>query len=216
VKVQKKIGLFGGTFNPIHFGHINLALELQEKHLLDEVWFIPSLLSPFRTQENFPAIEHRLNMLALASSEIPQFKICDLELKRSPPSYTIDTIKEILKCSPEHSFFLLLGEDCLVRFMEWKEPVEIVRRVPLCVGSRPDSDFAQLLPQLGFNDEISSAIQKGLTPTRQMQISATDLRERFKKKLYSGHLLPGKVLDYIYENQLYSTSLRTYPDIQKT
>jgi nicotinate-nucleotide adenylyltransferase len=202
---MKKIGLFGGTFNPVHFGHINLALELREKKELEEVWFVPSLLSPLRMHESLPLAHHRLNMLALALSDIPGFKISDVELKRPPPSYTVDTIREILALYPGNNFFLLFGEDSLKRFPEWKEPLEIVRRIPLLIGSRPHSDLLKLLPALGFNEEISSAIRKGLLSTRQMEISATEIRERLKKKLYCGHFLPVKILDYIYENQLYFT-----------
>jgi nicotinate-nucleotide adenylyltransferase len=209
MKEKKKIGLFGGTFNPIHFGHISLAIDLKEKRALDEVWLVPSLLSPFRMQENFPAIEHRLNMLSLAVSEISCFHLCDLELKRPPPSYTIDTIYAILNLYPAHSFFLLFGEDSLMRFSEWKQPEEIVRLMPLLIGSRPSSQLVKLLPKLGFDEKISSVIKENFIPTKQMEISATEIRDRLQKGLYCGHLLPGKVLDYIYENQLYSTSQKT-------
>jgi nicotinate-nucleotide adenylyltransferase len=200
---MKKIGLLGGTFNPIHFGHINLALELKEKNNLDEVWLIPARISPFRMHEDLPAQAHRLKMLSLSVSEIPGFTVSDVELKRPSPSYTVDSVREILQNYPEHSFFLLLGEDCLMRFIEWKEPLEIVRLIPLLIGTRPHSDLIRLVPKLGFNDEISSAIRKGFTAIRQLEISATEIRERLKKGVYCGHLLPGKVLDYIYENQLY-------------
>jgi nicotinate-nucleotide adenylyltransferase len=204
--MTKRIGIFGGTFNPVHFGHINLALELKEKKDLTEVWFIPSLLSPLRMHETLLEAHHRANMLTLALAEIPGFELCDLELRRPPPSYTIDTVKEILELYPQHTFFLLFGEDSLMRFREWKEPLEIVRLLPLLIGSRPNSGLLKLLPTLGFNEEIASAIRKGLIPTRQMEISATELRERLKKRLYCGHFLSRKVLDYIYENQLYSMS----------
>lgn len=203
--VKKKIGLFGGTFNPIHFGHINLVLELKEKNGLDEVWLIPSLISPFRIQEPILAARHRLKMLQCVASELEGLKIVDLELKRTPPSYTVDTVKEIQAANPESSFFLLFGEDTLIRFSEWKDPLEIVRRIPLLIGSRHHSELLHLLPTMKLPVEISTAIQNGIQPTRQMEISATDIRERLKKKLYCGHFVPGKVLDYIYENQLYFT-----------
>jgi nicotinate-nucleotide adenylyltransferase len=203
--MKRKIGLFGGTFNPIHFGHINLAIECKEKKELSEIWFIPSPLSPFRLLEAPLPVHHRLKMLEAALLPIPGFEICNIELKRPPPSYTVDTLKEILDLYPHDSFFLLCGEDSLMRFPEWKEPLEIVRSADLLIGSRPTSELMKLLPTLGFNEEISSAIRKGLLTTRQMEISATEIRERIKKRLYCGHLLPEKVLGYIYENQLYST-----------
>jgi nicotinate-nucleotide adenylyltransferase len=204
--MTKCIGLFGGTFNPLHVGHLNLALELREKKELDEVWFIPSLLSPFRQHESLLSSDHRLKILEIALQDIPFFKICNLELMRPAPSYTIDTIKQIKKLYPKEQFSLLFGEDSLMRFREWKEPLEIVRHVPLHIGSRHHSDLLKRLPTLGLNEEIAAAIRKGLIPTRQMEISSTWVRERLKKRLFCAHLLPGKVLDYISENQLYSMS----------
>lgn len=203
--VKKRIGLFGGTFNPIHFGHINLSLDLKEKNELDEVWLIPSLSSPLRVNEKTIPPSHRLAMLELAVKDIPGFFVSDIELKRPSPSYTIDTIKEMQTAYPEHSFFLLCGEDSLLRFLEWKEPLEIIRRIRLLIGSRYPSELVKRMPTLGFNEELTCAVLKGITPTRQLEISATDIRERLKKRLYCGHLVPGKVLDYIYQNQLYFT-----------
>ena len=204
--MRERIGLFGGTFNPIHFGHLNLALELKEKRDLNQIWLIPSLISPLRMDEPMISPHHRLKMLELATSDMVGFKVCTLELRRAAPSFTIDTVKEILSNYPENDFFLLFGEDSLIRFREWKEPFEIIRQISLLIGSRSHSDLLQHLPTLGFNEEIASAIRKGIVPTRQLEISATEIRERIKKNLYCGHFLPSKVLDYIYENQLYSNS----------
>lgn len=204
---RKRVGLLGGTFNPIHFGHLNLALEIQEKRDLEEVWFIPSLLSPLRTHEALISPEHRLNMLALALGPVPGFQICPVELERPPPSYTIDTIKEIVSLYPEPLFHLILGEDSLIRFQEWKEPDEIVRLLPLLIGSRRHSELESRFPSLGLSQEITEAIRKGLVATRQLEISASEVRERLKKRLYCGHFLPLKVLDYICANQLYFNAL---------
>ena len=95
---MKKIGFFGGSFDPIHFGHIRLAIDLMEEHKLGEVLFCPAYCSPFKL-DNPPVAnaEHRLNMLQLALKEVPQFKICTLEIERQGPSYTIDTLKKLKK-----------------------------------------------------------------------------------------------------------------------
>lgn len=200
---MSQVGLFGGTFNPPHFGHINLALQLQEMHGLDEVWFVPAL-SPFRMNETLPEPHHRLNMLSLALADIPIFKVCETELHRPGPSYTVDTVKEILAGFPEHKFSLLLGEDTALRLESWKESLTIVRALPLLIGLRPHSHLLEHLPVSEF-PEIIVSIQKGLTTIRQMEISATEIRQRLKNRLYCGHLMPWKTLDYIYENQLYSS-----------
>lgn len=191
-------GLYGGTFNPIHFGHLNLAIELKEKCNLDEVWVVPAHLSPLRMDEPFTPADHRKKMVELAIADIPGFRLLDLELRRPGPSFTIDTLKELLPKAGEIA--LLLADDALPDFHRWKDPEGIVRLVPLLIGSR-----LQELPKDGyrFSSEVARAVEKGRVTTSRMEISATVIRERIKKKLYCGHLLPPKVLDYIYENQLY-------------
>ncbi len=197
---MRKIGLYGGTFNPIHFGHFNLAFELMEKGGLDEVWWIPTSCSPLRSDSLIATPEQRLKMVELAVDEIPQFKVLDLEIKRPPPAYTIDTVKEILEMHPDKHFFLLLGKDSLTRFMAWKEPFKLIEQLSLLIGERKGI----LLPF--FPEEVQAAIEKGMLETTLLEINATEIRERLKKRLYSGHLLPAKVLDFIYVNQLYFTA----------
>ncbi|MFC2049208.1 nicotinate (nicotinamide) nucleotide adenylyltransferase [Chlamydiota bacterium] len=205
--MARQIGLFGGTFNPVHFGHINLALELKEKKGLDEVWFIPTLLSPFRVHDTLLPPHHRLKMVELALEPLEGFKVLSDELDRPPPSYTIDTLKTLVSQHTDAEFSLLCGEDTLLRFQEWRDPLEIVRLVPLWIGTRPHSALLESLPSLGMSAEMASAIRKGIVPTRQLEISATEIRERLKKRLYCGHLLPAKVLDYISAHQLYFNAL---------
>lgn len=203
-----KVGLFGGSFNPVHHGHLNLALELKERKGLDEVWFIPSLLSPFKQEEPPLDAEHRLRMLELALEPFEEFKVCPIELQRSPPSYTIDTVKQLVAAHPQESFYLLLGADTLQGFSAWKSPLEIVRTLPLLIAARHNFDLESHLPTLKLGEEISAAIVQGLVPSRELEISGRDIRERLKKGLYCGHLIPAKVLDYIYAHQLYFNVLR--------
>lgn len=201
--VGKKIGLLGGTFDPIHFGHLNLAFELMEKKELDQVWFIPAQVNPFKMHIPPHAMDHRLAMVQLAIQEIPQFHVKDLEKDRPPPSYTIDTLnafitEEARSPTPNH-FYLLLGEDAIANFFYWHLPEEIVKLVPLLIGSREKGKHAFHQCSL----PIRKAIEEGLTETRLMDISSRDIRKRLSQKLYCGHLIPASVLDYIQDNQLY-------------
>lgn len=171
--MRKRIGFFGGSFDPIHFGHLSLAIHLFENHQLDEVLFCPAFCSPFKTET--PPIadgKHRLAMLKAVLSEIPHFKICTLELDRKGPSYTIDTIRSLKK--EEESYHLLLSEETSAHFAEWKEAKELMHLAP------------------------------PLTGPREMAVSSTLIRERLKKRLYCGHLVPAKALDYIQAHHLYS------------
>lgn len=177
------IGLFGGTFDPVHFGHINCAIELKEKCGLSEVWVIPACCSPFREMNTSP--EHRLNMVKLAFEGIEGFKVKDIEINKPPPSYTIDTLRELTSKHPKKKFALLLGEDAANSFPTWKESDEILKMVPL------------------FKARRGVEFKEGFVNTSYVEIEATRVRDRLKKGLYCGHLVPSKVLDYIYKNRLY-------------
>lgn len=206
---HKKIGLLGGTFDPIHFGHLNLAFELMEKKDLDQVWFIPAQINPHKTLVPATSMDHRLAMVQLAIQEIPFFHVKDLETQRPPPSYTIDTllsfIEEEAASQTPRQFYLIMGEDSIQGFMQWHKPEEIVKLVPLLIGSRcglmcPDRRKNEME---AFAPSVREAIQKGLTETRLMDISATDLRKRLSEGHYCGHLIPAYVLQYIKQNCLY-------------
>lgn len=163
------IGFFGGSFDPIHFGHIALAIKLLEAHKLEKILFCPAFCSPFKTAA--PPIatpSQRLAMLKLALDH-PQFEITTLELERDQPSYTIDTIRALkLK-----GLRLILSEEAAAHLDKWKETQELIRLAPPLIGPR------------------------------EFPISSTEIRARLKKKLYCGHLIPAKALEYIKTHHLY-------------
>jgi nicotinate-nucleotide adenylyltransferase len=192
---QKRIGLFGGSFNPIHIGHLNLACELREKGGLDEIWFIPNALSPLKQDSMVIPAHFRYKMVELAIQKGKEFHLIDEEVKRGGLSYTIDTVKMILERRNEGEHFTLcLAEDSIATFHLWKEYKEILSLVPVLVGLRGPKSFS------------SSKIHEfGMTAiaTTLFEVSATMVRERLQKRLFCDHLVPQKVLDFIYENQLY-------------
>lgn len=198
---KKRIGLYGGTFDPIHLGHLNLAFEIKEKSHLDEVWFIPTYINPHKI-DNKPVttFEERIHMLQLAIEDIPFFKIKDLESHREPPSYTIDTLRDLLK-NQQDQFYLLLGQDSIPGFFHWKLVNEIVNKVPLLIASRSGNRYD--FEANGHDPVVCKAIQDGLIETKSLDISSTDIRKRLREGLYCGHLLPGKVYAYIVEKGLY-------------
>lgn len=207
----KKVGILGGTFDPIHWGHLNLAFELMEKRHLDQVWFVPAQLNPFKTQTLPTSLDHRLAMVKLAIQSIPEFYLKDSEKKRPSPSYTIHTLQAFIKEQAAHptlhQFYLLMGEDSVPGFFQWYLAEEIVQLVSLLIGSRSGIWCYPLDNHLSL--PICQAIQAGLTPTRLMDISGTVIRQRLAQGLYCGHLVCASVLDYIQANQLYSSSLET-------
>jgi nicotinate-nucleotide adenylyltransferase len=202
-----RIGLYGGTFDPLHFGHLNLAIEIKEAHSLDQIWFCPAQMNPFKKNVNQTSAQHRLAMLKNALHDIDFFRILDTELQRPGPSYTVDTLQSLLTDDrySSNTFSLILGDDAIPGFFNWKMASEIVQMVPLLIGRRSANplDFKALKG----DPNICEAILKGLTQTKVMDISSTDIRKRIANGLYCGHQVPAKVLDYIYENRLYSSTL---------
>ena len=195
---KKKVGFYGGTFDPIHFGHINLALEIASAHQLDEVLFCPAAINPHKqgVPPNIP-LEHRLKITELGIDGIKHFKMTDIEVNRKGPSYTIDTLEELDSLS-KNDYFLVLGDDALKGFTKWHRYRDILKLAPLLIGTR--------YPHLAIQSEdpiLNTAIQSGMTKIPIMEISSTEIRNRLKKNLYIRHLVPDKVVDYIYQNHLY-------------
>ena len=198
--MSKKVGFFGGSFDPIHLGHLNIAIELAEKHKLDEVYVCPTSQSPFKKEK--PPIatkEDRRAMVTAAISPLPNFTLLDFELQKSVPCYTIDTIRELIAIHHKNNYFLLLGEDAIEHFHAWREVEELVKLATPLIGSRKTKSFNMK----GLTSALSSSIEKGLIQIPVMEISSTEIRDRIQKGLYCGHLLPAKVWDYIQQHQLY-------------
>ncbi len=188
----QRFGFFGGSFDPIHNGHLNLAIELAEKHRLDGVFFCPTSQSPHK--KDHPPIaskEARRAMVTAAISPLPSFTLLDLELQKTSYCYTIDTMRTLISLDQEsktkRNYFLLLGEDTLEKFHTWREVEELIKLAPPLVGTRL----------------ASANLKKGLTPIPTLDISSTKIRERLHKGQYCGHLLPAKVWDYIQQHKLY-------------
>ena len=199
---NKKIGFLGGTFDPIHLGHLNLAVELQEKNHLDEVWFVPAQVNPHKQDvESMPA-QQRLEMVKLAISPYKNFYATDIELKRPPPSYTIDTVKAFMQEFPKDEFFLLLGEDAIPKLEKWHKIEELIEVVSLLIGSRSGE---WIKPE---NQAIKQAIEKGMTTLPLFDVSATQIRNRLLIRLACDHLVPANVLDYIQKHHCYGVMER--------
>lgn len=200
----RRIGFFGGTFDPIHFGHLHLALCLMEVHSLEEIFFCPAHFSPHKSPfSSLASKEQRLEMVQLAIEPIKKFTALDWEISREGPSYTIDTVRMLLthaanrgeKIAP----YLILGEDALVDFSQWKEVEELVSLAPPLVGTRGVNSF---FPS-NLDPSLREALEKGKTKIPIMEISSTEIRQRLHQGKYCGYLVPAKVLDYIHRYQLY-------------
>ncbi len=199
---RKRIGVFGGSFDPPHLGHICLAMEMLEKHSLDEVWFCPAKQNPLKKHPAAVTEEQRTAMVRLAIRGIPGLKCCLVDLERPGPSYTVETLRILhQKLRGKADLYLILGKDSAETFFSWHQPEEIIKLSSIITGSRPKMAG----PEIGKDARhaIAQAIEKGLTSTRVMDISSSEIRHRIHENRHVEHLLPQAVWRYIKAHQLY-------------
>jgi nicotinate-nucleotide adenylyltransferase len=190
---MKTIGIYGGTFDPIHMGHLITAQSVCEILKLDKIIFIPSYISPHKTDRISSSPRHRLNMLKLAIQGISSFGYSDLEINNKNISYTIDTVSQLK--SMYENIELIIGYDNLITFDTWKEPDKLLKLVKLVVLRRKvkEDDFER-------HKYFKKAI---FVETPLIEIYGTDIRERVKNNKSINFLVPTKVIAYIYKHNLY-------------
>lgn len=201
--MKKRIGFFGGSFDPIHLGHINLAVQILENHSLDHILFCPAQCSPHK-ESSPPEVEFnkRKEMVELAIEGYPYFSLTTIQENMGKLSFHIDTLRLITKKEEfkQAEFFLVLAEDSIEKFYLWKDVYDLCELAKPLFGTRKDYSIGLH----SYPDKnLLPIIKKGLTKTKVMEISSTDIRSRLKKTLCCQHLLPTKVLDYIYKHDLY-------------
>lgn len=212
--LKKSIGLFGGTFDPIHLGHLRMALEIQENLLLDEIRFIPCHHPPLK-KETVASPEHRLNMLRLALLNTP-FIVDDLELQREGPSYTVDTLQIFREKFREASLCLMMGVDAFLNLPAWHQSEKLIQlsnivvmyrggyKAPSGLSSGPMKEF---LTQHALNEKEDirsfSAGRLATPKTTELNISGTEIRRLIQEGRNPRFLIPDTVWSYIQENKLY-------------
>jgi len=194
---SKRIGIFGGSFDPIHLGHLLTAEQFRDELSLDLVKFIPAKISPFKLNYTPTADKHRLEMLKLALGAHPNFEVDPIEIQRGG-------------VMPDATWFLLIGADSLKDFKKWKSPEKLLRCVQLVVARRggcPEPDWKEL-DGLAPEDTLQS-IRKIRLDIPVMEISSSAIRRRIEAKRSIRYLLPSPVEVYIQEHQLYLPSTET-------
>ena len=190
---MSRIGIYGGTFDPIHHGHLITAQFVKEKRKLEKIIFIPAFIPPFKQSLKISPPEHRLKMLQLSIEGIPYFDYSDIELKRKNISYTIDTLKELKRNYNEIE--LIIGMDNFQSFNDWKSPEKIIELAKLVVLRRRTDKQSETENKFKENAVFLE--------TPLIEISATDIRERVKNDLPINFLVPKNVMEYIYKQKLY-------------
>lgn len=198
---MKKYGIFGGSFNPIHYGHLMICEYIKEEMGLDKVIFIPTGNPPHK--EIDVSAEDRYQMVKLAIASNPDFAISDIETTRVKLSYTVDTIKELKKTYKEEKLYFLIGLDSLFQLKTWKKIKDLSREIEFVVAQRPGYlDEKNIKREIEFLRE-SYGTKITLIKTPLYEISSTDLRQRIKEDKSLRYLIPEKVIDYIKESDFY-------------
>jgi nicotinate-nucleotide adenylyltransferase len=202
-----RIGVFGGTFDPVHTGHLILAEQAREQARLDAVWFVPAPRPPHKDEAKITRFEQRVEMLALAIAGNPAFRVDEIEKERTGPTYTVDTIAELCRRHPGDDFFLLVGSDTLRDLPLWHEPARLLTQAGLVVMARPGHSVvsaAELHDGLGLPASVPLRLEVVQAPL--IDISSHDLRKRAAAGRSLRYLLPRAVECYILEKHLYRTA----------
>jgi nicotinate-nucleotide adenylyltransferase len=217
-----KVGIFGGTFNPVHYGHLRAAEEVMEKLGLNKILFIPSGKPPLKTRE-ITETKHRYEMVRLAIADNPCFELSDIECRLPEKSYTVITIEELKKTDPAAKFFFILGIDAFLDIPNWWQPERLITLTHFIIISRPGSTFCdlQLSPYMKINKNIlkeldmcrtemntarlKSEREATLLRLTPIGISSTEIRRLIKQGRSIKYLLPADIQSYIITNKLYKS-----------
>lgn len=191
-KESMRIGIIGGTFDPVHNGHVYLAEKAYQNLQLDSVLFMPAFIPPHKQGQVTASVEDRLAMLRLSLSDLPYVEISDFEIKQAKVMYTVDTLREMRKMySPNTELFFIVGSDFVYEYQTWKNPDELLRLATFAVAVRPGFSFNVLPP--------STVLLEGDFP----EISSSEIRNRLIEHSDCAGYLPTAVNDYIQTRRIY-------------
>ncbi|NLA76377.1 MAG: nicotinate (nicotinamide) nucleotide adenylyltransferase [Clostridiales bacterium] len=199
-----RLGIFGGSFNPVHSGHVALARHFLKQLSLDKIIIIPALIAPHKLQGRLTAPRDRLNMCRLAFPE-DCFEVSDIEINRGGKSYTIDTLAQLRAAYPDDEFYLLIGADMLLYFDKWHRWRDIADEAYICAAVRNDSpdEYAQL-EKYTFSALSDIKQRVILSGTKPFEVSSTEIREKIRSGGAFESLVPPAVAQYIKDVGLYA------------
>lgn len=197
----KKIAIFGGSFNPVHNGHVNICEWCQQEYNFDEILLIPTNIPPHKEANDMVSGLHRVNMLKLATRGIDYVTISEIELQQTGVSYTYLTIEKLKELYTNTDFYLIIGSDMLFSFDKWVNFTQILDNVTIISGARHENEFQQLLDKRDNFGEYKSKIEIINLDIRD--ISSTDVRDILKSSVGVEEKISLEVYNYIKENNLY-------------
>lgn len=198
-----KIGIYGGSFNPVHNGHIHLALTAAEEMGLDKIYLVPSKRSPHRSSDEYVSDHDRTEMLRLACKVSDKLEVSTYELENDRVSYSVYTVRHFREIFPEDEIFLLIGSDMLLSFDSWHCYEEILENACLYVVSRNEGDIDELQKKA---TELEKYGRIFISKCRPVEVSSTEIRKKIAKNENFSCYLDKNVVQYIIMRKLYSGS----------
>jgi nicotinate-nucleotide adenylyltransferase len=200
--MKRKIGIMGGSFDPVHFAHLLIAENAREQLNLDEIWFMPNANPPHKQGKKVTDAGLRCAMVELAIEDNPNFTLCRYEAERSEISYTADTLREFTKKYPDIDWYFLMGGDSIRDFHSWYHPEKIAKYATLVIANRGELQDDLLLQKTKEAEEKYHARVKVLT-FPQFDLSSSMIRDKIKNQQSVRYLLPERVEEYISKHHLY-------------
>ncbi len=199
---MQRLGIMGGTFDPIHYGHLVTAEEVRDRFQLDKVLFVPSGHPPHKPVDVVSSAKHRYLMTVLATLTNPAFEVSRVDIDRDGVTYTVDTLRDLRRVYPNDQFFFITGADAILEIITWKDAHELMRLCEFIAATRPGYHMETLEEKLGdlyldCHDRFHSVEVPALA------ISSTDIRKRVRENRPIRYLLPETVDHYIAKNRLY-------------
>nr|WP_078428869.1 nicotinate-nucleotide adenylyltransferase [Alkalihalobacterium alkalinitrilicum] len=192
---MRKIGILGGTFDPPHIGHLLIAQEVLEQCKLDEIWFMPANIPPHKKTNDVSSVDDRIEMVTKAIDGADQFVVSTIELERTGPSYTVDTLKELKMKLPDVDFYFIIGGDMIEQLHTWERIDELFEYVTFVGLGRP-----------GYSETSTYEEKMVLLTIPQVDISSSSIRDRIKEGRSIRYFVPESVRHFIEERELYGTN----------
>lgn len=200
---HQRIGIMGGTFDPIHYGHLILAEHVRAKAMLDKVIFIPAMVPPHKQDLTITDSSHRLAMLLLAIASNPAFEVSDLELSSKDVSYTIHTLTKLkIMYGDDATFYFITGSDTIFEIEKWHDYKTLLKSAGFIVGNRPGFREGALDRHVAYlNHKYESAVS--IVDIPEVDISSTEIKRRVREHDSIRYLVPESVESYIFDHELY-------------
>ncbi len=202
--MKRQIGLFGGSFNPIHNGHLHLVHAVKHAMRLDGVLLMPTGEAPHKSSEEYAPAADRLAMCRLAAQPYPWLRVSDYEIRKSGKSYTVETLRALTAANPDTGWTLMIGSDMLLTFDTWRMWQEILKMARVCAVSREPGDLPLLFDQADALCTACPGADIRVLSVDAVPVSSTQIRINMRKNADCSCLLPENVVQYILDHGIYS------------